>query len=554
MRNHNRYINNRYIITLLSAILIVFGSCTKEYVPGQLTAPDNVTLTYEIAGADDENPYGDGSGIVTFTATANNEITYNYMFGDGQDNKVAPGGIISHRFTQNGVNTYNVTVAAIGKGGTSSSTTVQVEVFSSFKDEEALEFLTGGKSKTWYWAADQPGHVGLGPNFEDAGKAYAAWYNAGPYEKDCMYDAEFVFTKTDDGMTFEQTAGVAFIPGTYASKIGVDADLCYGDDVVTTLYGVKNVSFAPASSIATIDGGYRGTSISISDGGAMCWYVGSSEYEIIEVTDNILKVRIVEDATFAWYHIFTSVKPGTEKEEVAVEYTNLVWSDEFDTDGSPDASNWAYDIGTGNNGWGNGEVQYYTDRTDNVSVTGGVLKITAKKENYQGSSYTSSRLKTQGLYDFTYGRVDVKAKLPEGSGTWPAIWMLGADFESAGWPACGEIDIMEGIGNNPGHVQSAIHTPSSYGSTVNMKSTTVSDASSAFHVYSVNWSEDKISFLIDGEIYYTYEPDTKNADTWPFDAPQFLLLNVAMGGSLGGNIDASFTESSMEIDYVRVYQ
>ena len=142
------------------------------------------------------------------------------------------------------------------------------------------------------------------------------------------------------------------------------------------------------------------------------------------------------------------------------------------------------------------------------------MKITAKAE---GAGYTSARIKTQGLFEFTYGRVDVRAKLPVGGGTWPAIWMLGANFPTAGWPDCGEIDIMEAIGNDPGYVQSAIHTPSSFGATVNVESTTVTDASDAFHVYSVNWSPNQISFLVDDEIFYTYSPETKDTDTWPFD-------------------------------------
>lgn len=301
---------SKLIWVLLIGLQLVFGGCQKEeYELGELITPTNIMLNYEIKGANSENPYGDGSGVVNFTATADYEITFNYVFGDGKNNQIAPDGTVSHQFSVNGINTYNVTVIAVGTGGITSSKTVQVEVYSSFTDEEALEFLTGGSSKKWYWAADQPGHTGLGPNFEDQGKTYAAWYSAAPFEKSCMYDAEFVFTKTDNGLTYEQTAGPAFIPGTYAGKIGVDADACYSDDVVPSLYGVKNVSFSPSSSIATVDGGYRGTTMSFSDGGFMCWYVGTSEYEIIEITENILKVRVEEDETFAWYHVFTTVKP-----------------------------------------------------------------------------------------------------------------------------------------------------------------------------------------------------------------------------------------------------
>ena len=546
--------NIKYLIIILVGFQLFFSGCEDHnYTLGDLVTPANLQVNYEVVGVDAENPYGDGSGEVKFTATADNYITFNFQFGDGKDGKIKQDGKVTHVFSKNGVNTYNVTVLAVGTGGITTSKTIQVEVYSSFTDDEAVLFLTGGSSKTWYWAADQPGHTGLGPNFEDPGKTYAAWYNAAPFEKECMYGAEFVFTKTSEGMTFEQTAGVAFIPGTYAGKIGVGPDACYGEDIVPSIYGVKNVSFSPSSSIATEAGGYRGTTMSFSDGGFMCWYVGTSTYEIIQVTNNLLKVRVEEDGTFAWYHTFTSVKPGSG-EELDVTYTNLVWSDEFNTNGSPSATNWTYDLGTGNNGWGNGEVQYYTNRTDNVTVADGVLKITAKKENYQGSNYTSARVKTQGLYDFRYGRVDVKAKLPTGGGTWPAIWMLGSNITTAGWPACGEIDIMESAGNKPGVVQGAIHTPSSYGNTVNVKSKPLSDASSAFHVYSVNWSPKQITFLVDNEIFYTYNPEVKDGNTWPFDARMFLIFNVAMGGSLGGTIDPNFTQSSMEIDWVRVYQ
>jgi len=305
---------SRYILLLFVSVFLTHTSCLEDnYTLGELIAPANVTLTYEIVGADTNNPYGDGSGVVNFSATAEQYITFNFMFGDGKDNKIAHSGKVTHQFSVNGINTYNVTVLAVGTGGIITSKTVQVEVYSSFTDDEALEFLTGGSSKTWYWAADQPGHTGLGPNFVDGvNHTFAAWYNAAPFEKSasCMYDSEFIFTKAGSGMTFEQKnpAGMAFIPGTYAGKIGVQADECHGVPDVD-ISGVKNVSFAPSASIATVGGGYRGTTMSFSSGGFMGWYVGVSTYEIIQVTDNILRVRVEEDGTFAWYHTFTTVKP-----------------------------------------------------------------------------------------------------------------------------------------------------------------------------------------------------------------------------------------------------
>lgn len=231
----------------------------------------------------------------------------------------------------------------------------------------------------------------------------------------------------------------------------------------------------------------------------------------------------------------------------------LVWSDEFDNTQSVCTENWAYDIGSENGGWGNNESQYYT--RENATVENGVLKITAKNEIYRGYAYTSSRIKTEGKFSFTYGKIEVRAKLPQGGGTWPAIWMLGQNISTVGWPACGEIDIMEHRGNNQGVTSSAIHVPDGHGDTPYVfHLTRDEDVSTAYHIYGVNWTKDKIEFMVDNVVHYTYQPAQKNAANWPFDKSQFIILNVAMGGTLGGNIDSNFTESAMEVDYVRVYQ
>ncbi|WP_348667352.1 glycoside hydrolase family 16 protein [uncultured Polaribacter sp.] len=231
----------------------------------------------------------------------------------------------------------------------------------------------------------------------------------------------------------------------------------------------------------------------------------------------------------------------------------LIWSDEFETSGNPCNDNWLYDIGNGSGGWGNNESQYYT--RENAIVQDNVLKIKAKKETYRGYSYTSSRMKTQNKFSFTYGRVEVRAKLPSGGGTWPGIWMLGDDITTVGWPGCGEIDIMEHRGNNQGVTSSAIHMAAGYGNTPFVhERDRVSDVSTNFHTYGIDWTKDKIDFTVDGFVHYTYSPANKTNSNWPFNKPQFIILNVAMGGSLGGAIDPAFAESSMEIDYVRVYQ
>ena len=171
----------------------------------------------------------------------------------------------------------------------------------------------------------------------------------------------------------------------------------------------------------------------------------------------------------------------------------LVWSDEFDTNGAPNSANWGYDIGA--SGWGNNEVQNYTNSLDNARVENGFLIIEAKKANDQ---WTSARLKSAGKKEFTYGRIEFRAKLPAGSGTWPALWMLGADFQINPWPACGEIDIMEHVGKDPGNVHSSLHSLSSYGSTVNTSVISVPTFSSDFHVYRFDWTADSLKFFVDG--------------------------------------------------------
>lgn len=257
---------------------------------------------------------------------------------------------------------------------------------------------------------------------------------------------------------------------------------------------------------------------------------------------------------------------------IDVVYTDLVWSDEFDTAGSNnsiDATRWFHQTQLPAGGsWFNGEQQHYTNRLDNSYVENGFLNIVAKRETYtdQGQTklYTSARLNSK--FAFTYGRVDVRAKLPLGDGTWPAIWTLGKNINEDGgywdathgttnWPLCGEIDIMEhGLGAI-NHVSAALHTNCAgcSGNTSNFRSTTLPDVANNFHVYSMNWSPQQITFLIDDVPFYTYNPALKNVNTYPFYEDQYLLLNIAMGG-VAGAIDPNFVESSMVIDYVRVYQ
>jgi len=230
----------------------------------------------------------------------------------------------------------------------------------------------------------------------------------------------------------------------------------------------------------------------------------------------------------------------------------LIWAEEFD-DSSVCADNWVFETVPPNNGsWWNGEQQYYTNRSQNASILNGVLRITARKENYQGKSYTSARMTTQGLFEFKYGKVQVRAKLPKGQGTWPAIWMLGANIDSAGWPFCGEIDIMEHGDLQPGVISSTVHKAGPNGEDDYVRGETIiQNVDSEFHVYEVDWTSDRLVFSVDGDVHHTYSitPDM------PFNQNFFLILNVAMGGNFVGNsIDPAFTSSSMEVDYIRVFQ
>jgi hypothetical protein len=305
---------NQLISVILVALLFVATGCQEEYELGDIVTPTNLSVNYEIIGATEEEPYGDGSGMVNFTASASNAISFNYEFGDGKDNEITASGQASHQFSKSGVNTYNVTVFAMGTGGTSSSMSMQIEVFSSFSDDDAAQFLSGGSTKSWYWAADQTAHLGLGPNdqkYENGEHTFHAWYAAVPWEKveSTLYDCELVFTLTDGDLTFEQKnpSGEAFIQGIYSESLGLGPEGSYP----WPIEGIKNVSFSPSNSIATEDGQYRGTTMNFSDEGFMGFYAGTSEYEIIEVSENLLRVRMVQanEPLFAWYHIFLPIKP-----------------------------------------------------------------------------------------------------------------------------------------------------------------------------------------------------------------------------------------------------
>lgn len=236
-----------------------------------------------------------------------------------------------------------------------------------------------------------------------------------------------------------------------------------------------------------------------------------------------------------------------------IEGWSLVWHDEFDAE-EIDRQNWTFDIGGG--GWGNGEMQYYTDRSENARLENGLLVIEAVQEKYSGSYYTSARLKSQGLQEFQYGRLEARLKVPEGKGFWPAFWMLGSNFLQVGWPECGEIDIMEYVGKEPDLIMGTLHGPGYSGalgfSGWNRQTYNIADD---FHTFGIEWDEDQITWFYDGEAYHTMKREDVGTRPWVFDQPFFFILNLAVGGTLGGMVspDTVFPSQYL-VDYVRVYE
>jgi len=268
-------------------------------------------------------------------------------------------------------------------------------------------------------------------------------------------------------------------------------------------------------------------------------------YQTIEVVITNALNNTLDSSTNGCNDIYEGVEP--------IPGYTLVWRDEFNYSGTPCSSNWNLETIPPNNGnWWNNEQQYYTDRRENSIVEDGVLKIIAKKENYKGKNYTSARMTTQNLFEFRYGKVEIRAKLPEGQGTWPALWFLGSNIDVVNWPRCGEIDLMEHGDGEPGLVSSAVHLPNSDGEHYFLRGEQlIQNEASEFHLYEMYWTASKIEFYVDSNKHHDF---TITAGM-PFNQPFFILLNVAMGGTFtSNNIDPNFVSSAMEIDYIRVYQ
>jgi beta-glucanase (GH16 family) len=235
----------------------------------------------------------------------------------------------------------------------------------------------------------------------------------------------------------------------------------------------------------------------------------------------------------------------------------LVWSDEFDGD-TLDNTKWNYEIGNGTNGWGNNEKEYYTSRPQNIKVQDGKLIITAINESYGGFGYTSGRITTKGKGHWKYGRFEIGAKLPHGTGIWPAFWLMpeAKSYGTGMWPDNGEVDIMEYVGYDPGKIYGTVHVKNHYGSNGVGKSLNYSGVENSQHVFAVEWGPDTISWYVDNYKYFTYLRNGNSWEDWPFDKDFYIILNLAVGGNWGGakGIDNSIFPQTFEIDYVRIYQ
>jgi beta-glucanase (GH16 family) len=277
------------------------------------------------------------------------------------------------------------------------------------------------------------------------------------------------------------------------------------------------------------------------------------------LSDKFIYLLIISSYAFFGIHQTLTRQVNFEKRPQLATHSkelNLVWSDEFNYRGRPDTTKWDYE--TGGHGWGNNELQYYTSDTANAYVKNGSLHITARKQARENRNYTSARLVTKGKTHWQYGRIEIRAKLPAGRGLWPAVWMLGENRKEAGWPTCGEIDIMEHVGFEKDSIFGTIHTAAfnHMKKTQKGKKVFIEKPYDAFHLYAIDWSPHKIDFLLDNEVYFSIPNEYQTKEEWPFDQPFYLIMNIAVGGNLGGKmgLDESVFPATLEIDYVRIFQ
>lgn len=390
------------------------------------------------------------------------------------------------------------------------------------------------------------GAVGVGPD------AYStSWYSSPALGlQPPQYDDVYTFN-IDGSITTDYNGSI------------IDAFQNYTEQPYTC--NNASLTFMPSGGTS----GEDAFSLAPGTGACSCPFIGTTDaglvYDVVTLNATTLVLHTQGDdadcntAGLYFTYVFTRVPEGNDETGEgypaadAYDGMTLVWSDEFDGT-AINANNWTYDLGA--SGWGNNEWQNYTDSPENSSVADGFLTITARQE---GSGYTSARMKSEGLQEFQFGRIDVRAKLPQGQGIWPAIWMLGANIGSVGWPACGEIDIMELVGHQPATTHGTAHWGSSWnvhqynGSSISLPAgQTFGDA---FHLFSVVWEQDQITWLMDDQTFFSIDNTQMNGQPYPFNAPFFFILNIAVGGNWPGYPDATTQfPQEMVIDCIRVFQ
>lgn len=280
---------------------------------------------------------------------------------------------------------------------------------------------------------------------------------------------------------------------------------------------------------------------------------------VIKLKMKIMKKNIIDNFNKILSLLVVSafvISCSSDDTQNVTNLNRLIMQDEFNTDGAPNNELWNYDIGRGQNGWGNNELQYYTDRPENIKIEDGMLKITAVQESFEGASFTSARITTKGNFEQKHGRFEARIKLPWGQGLWPAFWLLGSNIDEVSWPNCGEIDIMEYRGQNPTIMLGSVHGPGySGGESVGKEYDLVNDRfDTDFHVFGIEWGTNYINYYIDDVLFNQITPNDVNGD-WVFNQPFFIIMNLAVGGNFVGppNENTVFPQTMM-VDYLRVYQ
>lgn len=376
--------------------------------------------------------------------------------------------------------------------------------------------------------------------------------------------------KKDNGGAVAATLPSIKIGGAMVNRDNINLTCRFYVDLSDSSKQIIKVNYATIDGTAIADSDY------IPQSGTLTFQPGQTEQYIdvkivgdslrrpeqdfyVQLSDPVLCTLGAAKATGSIVNDGTYLPTDTSGFETPIDYPgyHLVWHDEFD-EAQLNQNDWNYETGTGGNGWGNDELEYYTSRPQNVFLSRGNLIIEARKESYNGSNYTSARITTQGKQQFTYGRIDIRAKLPVQPGMWPALWMLGSNISSAGWPQCGETDIMELIGKNSQQVIGSFHwkkADGSEGTFNNAYTLSAGDFSQHFHVFSLLWSQDSLQILVDDIPYVKASRADLTNGTYPFDSPFFFIFNVAVGGNWPGPPDNTTQfPQRMFVDYVRVFQ